>query len=149
MSRATEAGARSPDWWRQVGAVAVRDGEILDVAHNEHRPTAYTPYVDGDPRNDFQRGVRTDLSTAIHAEALLVARAAATGRSLAGADLYVSTFPCPPCARLIAESGFRRVYFAGPYAVLDGDAILRSAGVDLIWVDLSTVDTSPATGDPS
>jgi dCMP deaminase len=38
---------------------------------------------------------------------------------------------------LVAEAGFRRVYFAGPYAVLDGDAVLRAAGVELIWVDLS------------
>lgn len=141
MLRATEAAAHASDWWRQVGAVAVRDGRILDVAHNEHRPTEYSPYLDGDPRNDFQRGVRADLSTAIHAEALLVARAARTGVPLAGADLYVSTFPCPSCARLLAESAFRRVYFAGPYAVLDGDAILRAAGVELIWVDLSTVDS--------
>jgi dCMP deaminase len=126
---------RSSDWWRQVGAVAVRDGEVLDVAHNEHRPTEYSPYLNGDPRNDFSRGVRPDLSTALHAEAAIVARAARAGASLAGADLYVSTFPCPACARLIAEAGFERCYFVGPYAMLDGDAILKAAGIELIWVD--------------
>ncbi|ASW57098.1 deaminase [Plantactinospora sp. KBS50] len=134
--RAAEAAAHSSDWWRQVGAVAARDGEILDVAYNRHLPTEYAPYLDGDPRNEFRRGVRADLSTAIHAEALLVARAARTGVALAGADLYVSTFPCPACARLVAEAGFRSCHFAGPYALLDGDGILRSAGVELIWVDL-------------
>ncbi len=128
---------RSSDWWRQVGAVAVRDGDVLDVAHNEHRPTEYSPYLNGDPRNDFSRGVRPDLSTALHAEAAIVARAARDGSSLAGADLYVSTFPCPTCARLIAEAGFERCYFVGPYAMLDGDAILKAAGVELIWVDTS------------
>jgi dCMP deaminase len=127
----------SSDWWRQVGAVAVRDGSVLDRAHNEHQPTPYTPYLDGDPRNEFSRGVRADLSTALHAEAAIVARAARRGASLAGADLYVSTFPCPTCARLVAEAGFRRVYFAGPYAVLAGDDVLRAAGVELIWVDVS------------
>jgi dCMP deaminase len=137
MGRAAEEARQSSDWWRQVGAVVVRDGAIVDSAHNEHRPTAYSPYIDGDPRNDFSRGVRADLSTAIHAEAALVARAARDGVRLTGADLYVSTFPCPACARLIAEAGFRRCYFAGPYAVLDGDDILRGAGVELIWVDTS------------
>jgi dCMP deaminase len=135
-ARAAAQAGLSSDWWRQVGALAVRDGAVLDVAHNEHRPTEYAPYLDGDPRNDFSRGVRPDLSTAIHAEALLVARAARDGRALLGADLYVSTFPCPACARLVAEAGFRRCYFAGPYAVLDGDAVLRAAGVELYWVDL-------------
>jgi dCMP deaminase len=136
-ARAAEAAGLSSDWWRQVGALAARDGVVLDVAHNEHRPTEYAPYLDGDPRNDFSRGVRPDLSTAIHAEALLVARAARDGRSLLGADLYVSTFPCPACARLVADTGFRRCYFAGPYALLDGDAVLRAAGVELFWVDLT------------
>ena len=151
MLARTESEAQlSSDWWRQVGAVAACDGEILDVVHNQHRPTEYTPYIDGDPRNDFHRGVRIDLSTAIHAEALLIARAAGTGTVLAGADLYVSTFPCPGCARMIAEAGFRRCYFAGPYAMLDGDTILRAAGVELIWVDTSPVgdqaETVTATG---
>lgn len=131
----------SSDWWRQVGAVAVRDGKVLGTAYNRHHPTEYAPYVDGDPRNEFRRGLRPDLSTAQHAEAAIVARAARDGVSLAGADLYVSTFPCPACARLVAEAGFTRCYFAGPYAMLDGDAILRAAGVELIWVDLS-----PAAG---
>jgi dCMP deaminase len=134
---AVDEARHSSDWWRQVGAVAVRDGVILDVAHNAHRPTEYTPYLNGDPRNEFSRGVHLELSTAIHAEAALIARASRTGTALAGADLYVSTFPCPGCARLIAEAGFRTCYFAGPYAVLDGEQVLRAAGVELIWVDLS------------
>jgi dCMP deaminase len=134
-----EAGLSS-DWWRQVGAIAVREGEVLAVGHNEHRPTEYSPYIDGDPRNDFSRGVRPDLTTALHAEAAIVARCAREGLRLAGADLYVSTFPCPSCARLIAESGIRRCFFAGPYAMLDGDTVLRAAGVELIWVDIGSRD---------
>jgi dCMP deaminase len=135
--RATHEARLSSDWWRQVGAVAVRDGTVLGVAHNEHRPTEYAPYIQGDPRNDFSRGVHIELSTAIHAEAVIVARAARSGTSLDGADLYVSTFPCPGCARLVAEAGFRRCFFAGPYAMLDGDTVLSAAGVELIWVDTS------------
>jgi dCMP deaminase len=137
MARALGQAARSSDWWRQVGAVAVRDGVVLAEAHNEHRPTEYTPYLDGDPRNDFSRGARADLSTAVHAEAALVARAARDGLALSGAELYVSTLPCPACARLVAEAGFVRVYFAAPYAVLDADTVLRAAGVELIWVSLT------------
>ena len=133
-----EAGLSS-DWWRQVGALAVRDGEVLSIARNTHRPTEYSPYLNGDPRNDFSRGVHMELSTAIHAEATVVGQAARAGVALAGADLYVSTFPCPACARLVAEAGFRRCFFAGPYAVLDGDEVLRAAGVELIWVDFAGV----------
>jgi dCMP deaminase len=135
VARARELAGRSSDWWRQVGAIAWRGEEVIGAAWNHHGPTEYAPYTDGDPRDGFSRGVRADLSTAIHAEASVVAQAARAGITLDGADLYVTTFPCPACARLIAESGFRRCYFTGPYSVLEGDAILHAAGVTLLWVD--------------
>jgi len=134
-AQAKELAGHSSDWWRQVGAIAWRGPEILGAAWNHHCPSEYAPYTDGDPRDGFSRGVRADLSTAIHAEASVVAAAAKAGTPLRGADLYVTTFPCPACARLIAEAGFRRCYFAGPYSVLEGDAVLRAAGVELLWVD--------------
>ena len=135
VARAQELAGHSSDWWRQVGAIAWRGAAILGAAWNHHCPTEYAPYIDGDPRDGFSRGVRADLSTAIHAEASVIAQAARAGRPLDGADIYVTTFPCPACARLIAESGFRRCYFTGPYSVLDGDKVLRAAGIELVWVD--------------
>ena len=137
LGRAEAIAGRSSDWWRQVGAVAARDGRELGCAWNRHHPTEYAPYLSGDPRDAFERGVRADLSTAIHAEAALIAGAARDGTSLAGADLYTTTFPCPACARLIAEAGFLRCFFAGQYSVLDGEQTLRARGIGLIWVDTS------------
>ena len=142
-AQAKEFAAHSSDWWRQVGAIAWRGDEILGAAWNHHCPTEYAPYIDGDPRDGFSRGVRADLSTAIHAEASVIAQAARAGRALNGADIYVTTFPCPACARLIAESGFRRCYFTGSYSVLEGDHILRAAGVGLFWVATDTAAPAP------
>jgi dCMP deaminase len=138
LGRAQALAGRSSDWWRQVGAVAARGGQVLGCAWNHHHPTEYAPYLSGDPRDAFERGIRADLSTAIHAEASLIAAAARDGTSLAGADLYTTTFPCPACARLIAEAGFVRCYFAGRYSVLDGEQTLRAKGISLIWVDART-----------
>jgi dCMP deaminase len=135
ITRAKDLAGHSSDWWRQVGAIAWRGERVLGEAWNRHCPTEYAPYTDGDPRDSFSRGVRADLSTAIHAEASVVAKAARHGISLEAADLYVTTFPCPACARLIAESGFRRCYFSGGYSVLDGEGVLHAAGVELLWVD--------------
>ena len=134
MARARALSGRSSDWWRQVGAVMrLPDGTVLE-AHNRHHPTEYAPYLDGDPRNEFHRGERTDLSTAIHAEASLIAQAARSGTSVRGGMLFVTTFPCPSCARLISEAGIAACFFEAPYAVLAGDHILKSAGVRLHWV---------------
>lgn len=138
LADAQRLSSNSSDWWRQVGAIAARDDKILGSAWNHHHPTEYSPYIDGDPRDGFSRGVRADLSTAIHAEASMIARAARDGIALRDADLYVTAFPCPSCARLIAESGFRRCFFAGPYSVLEGENVLRSAGIEVFWVDVQT-----------
>src|SRR5260370_41215177 len=102
---------------------------------NHQQPSEYAPYLSGDPSVAFERVTRADLSTAIHAEAALLAGAARDGTTLAGADLYTTTFPCPACARLIAEAGFVRCFFAGQYSVLAGEQTLRAAGISLIWVD--------------
>jgi len=125
-----EAG-RSSDWWRQVGTVLrLRDGREL-VGHNHHHPTDYTPYLDGDPRNDYSRGVRADLSTAAHAEATVLAEAARVGASTEGSTMFVTTFPCPACARLIAMSGVAECFFEAEYADLAGEQVMRAAGVAL------------------
>jgi dCMP deaminase len=129
---ATEQAAGSIDWWRRVGAaIRFADGEIRAAA-NEHLPHPLAPYAAGDPRANFHKGVALELSTAQHAEARLIAAAAREGRSTAGAVVYVTDFPCPPCAKLIAAAGVARVYFRTGYAVLDGEDVLREAGVELL-----------------
>jgi dCMP deaminase len=138
LTQATQQARQSSDWWRQVGAVAVAGQVMIAAGHNRHLPSAYTPYINGDPRANFSKGLHIELSSAMHAEAGLIARAAKDGVALAGAELYVTTFPCPNCARLIAEAGFARCFFIDDYAMLDGETILRQAGVKLVRVDIKT-----------
>lgn len=126
---------KSSDWWRHVGAAVVKASKVVLLSHNHHVPSEHMPYQDGDPRSDFSKGVNLELSTAIHAEASLIAEAALKGMSLKGASMYVTTFPCPPCAKLIAYSGIKKLYYSGGYGVLDGESILKSRGVDIIFVD--------------
>jgi len=148
LGQAEGISAHSSDWWRQVGAVAARGRQVLGCAWNRHHPSEYAPYLSGDPRDAFERGVRADLSTAIHAEAALIAGAARDGVGLAGADLYTTTFPCPACARLIVEAGFGRCFFAGQYSVLDGEQTLRASGIRLIWVDTRRTNGSAGRHPP-
>jgi dCMP deaminase len=131
---AAAAAGQSVDWWRRVGAaIRFADGTV-EVACNEHLPHRLSAYAAGDPRSNFYQGVALELSTARHAEARLIARAARAGRSTEGAVMYVTDFPCPPCAKLIAAAGVARVYFHNGYAVLDGEDVLRGAGVELLHV---------------
>ena len=140
--------ARSVDWWRQVGAaIRFADGTFAAAA-NEHGPHPQAPYAAGDPRSNFFKGVNLELSTATHAEARLIAEAARAGRSTEGATVYVTDFPCPPCAKLLAAAGIRRLLFRTGYAVLDGQDVLEAAGVELIRVSEPAEEPSAAAGEP-
>ena len=76
-----------------VGAVVVRDGEIIAEAHNAPR-TLHDPTA--------------------HAEMLAIRRAAqALGQErLEGCDLYVTLEPCAMCAGAIAHARIARLYYA-------------------------------------
>jgi dCMP deaminase len=136
MHRAHQIGLKSSNIWRRVGAVLVKDNAVIAESSNRHRPSEHSPWIDGDIRANFSKGVGVDMSTDQHAESCVIAEAAKKGIALAGADLYVTTFPCPPCSMLIAYAGIRRLFFAQGYAMLDGKRILTSQGVTLVRVDI-------------
>lgn len=126
------SATQSADWWRQVGGVVVKNGELLLQAYNRHVPSEQQPYIDGDPRAEFHKGEQIELSSALHAEAGLIAEAAKKGISLEGTTLYVTTFPCPSCAKLVAASGIKKIIYQEGYSVLDGEELLKSAGLTIV-----------------
>lgn len=70
----------------------------------------------------------------IHAEMSALCDAARLGRTLSGATLYSTTFPCHMCAKHIVAAGISRVVFLEPYpksltASLHGDSV-RIEGAD-------------------
>lgn len=139
MELAESAKEESSDWWRQVGAVAVIDGEPSVFSFNRHLPSEHTPYAVGDPRDFIPAGQRSDISSVLHGEQGIIAEAARRKDiGLEGADLYVTVFPCPVCAKMVAYSGIKRVFFASGHASLDGETVMRAKGVELIWVRKET-----------
>jgi dCMP deaminase len=126
---------KSYDFWRQIGAVIVKDGEIVLKSHNRHLPNDFSYMTFGDPRSNFNAGERLDIYTSIHGESDLVAKAANQGISLKGCSIYVSTFPCSNCARLIGEAGIKKVFYAKGYSRLDAERVLNHYGVEIIQVE--------------
>lgn len=143
MDAALKEAGKAKDWWRRIGAIAVKDGKIIFEAHNTYVPSDQIANDEGDPRSNFKSGQHFESSLALHAEANIVAQAAKTGISLQGADVYCDTFPCPPCAKQLAYSGIRKLFYRNGYAVLDGERILKSQGVEIIFVS-PTSDNSSA-----
>jgi dCMP deaminase len=134
MAMLEQEAAKSGDTWRHVAAAIVKEGKVVLMRHNTHLPSEHSPYAHGDPRSNYHRGDHMELSTALHAEAGLIAEAAGNGLALKGADMYVTVYPCPPCAKLIAFAGIKNLYVAGGNPILDAQEVMKSRGVSIIFV---------------
>jgi dCMP deaminase len=128
-----DAAGASNDWWRSVAAGLVVDGR-LETFYNHSLQHQYINSTVGDPRILSKRGQDIDLSVFIHAEAALIASMARQGIKTDGQTIYVTTFPCPTCSKLIAASGFKRCCFVEGYATLDGYEVLKAAGVEIVKI---------------
>lgn len=137
MQQAYGLTQQSPDWWRQIGAILLKDKKVLFIGFNRPLPSDQTHNIFGDPRSNFDYGVSFELSKFIHAEANIIAQAAKKGIALEGTEIYVTTYPCPVCAKSIALSGIKKVYYTEGYSLLDAEDILKGAGVSLIKVELN------------
>lgn len=131
-----EEATKSADWWRSVGAALVKDGKLIALAHNEHMPFEQLPNIFSDSRALFKKGVNINYVTTAHAEVGVIAEAARKGISPEGSELFLTDFPCPYCARLVAKAGVKKIYFLKGYAVLEGDEFLKGEGIELIQVGL-------------
>ena len=116
--------------------VVARDGKPLISTHNRpSKSDLLNVNIFGDPRSNFDAGENIELTTAVHGEAAAIAEAAKKGIALEGTSLYVTTFPCPVCAKSVAAAGIKRVYYSKGYSLVDAEDILRAANVELIIVE--------------
>lgn len=134
MERATEEAIKTPDWWREVGCIiTTRDGRVIR-SYNDHMPTIHTVNEMGDPRANFNQGESIDVSLAIHAEEGAIAEAARLGIPLDGATMYVTTYPCPGCARQIVRAGIKKFFFRDGYSLAHGKDVLKTGNVEVFQV---------------
>ena len=96
---------------KHVGAVLVRDNRVLATGYNGS--VRGLPHCD-DAGHTMEDGhcVRT-----VHAEVNAVLSAARHGVSTDGATLYVNTYPCWLCFKMVANAGITRIVYADRYNV--------------------------------
>lgn len=134
MELAKQKSEQSPDWWRQVGAVLVKDDEVVISTYNHHQPSKEVSYFEGDPRSLFDAGERTDLSLGEHAEARVIALCARGGFSTKDSKMFVTVFPCPNCARIMVTAGVKELYYLSGYSILNAREIFKHYGVKIFRV---------------
>ncbi|MBR1917835.1 MAG: dCMP deaminase family protein [Bacteroidaceae bacterium] len=112
---------------RQVGALLVKDGAIISDGFNG-TPSGFENVCE-DENNVSKPYV-------LHAEANAITKIARSSQNSDGATLYVTASPCIDCAKLIIQSGIRRVVYGENYRLDDGIRLLQRAGIETTYVNL-------------
>ncbi len=112
---------------RKVGALIVKDKMIISDGYNG-TPSGFPNICEDDTDVTFPY--------VLHAEANAITKVARSNNSSDGSTLYVTASPCMECAKLIIQSGIRRVVFSDLYRITDGLDLLRSAGVEVVHIPM-------------
>jgi dCMP deaminase len=110
---------------RQVGALLVKDNMIISDGYNG-TPSGFENVCE-------ENGVTKPY--VLHAEANAISKVAKSGNNSLGATLYVTASPCIECAKLIIQSGIKRVVYKDEYRLTDGVDLLTRAGIEVEKVD--------------
>ncbi|MBP5764413.1 MAG: dCMP deaminase family protein [Bacteroidales bacterium] len=109
---------------RQVGALLVKNQMIISDGYNG-TPTGF--------ENICETPENVSKPYVLHAEANAISKVAKSSNSSDGATLYVTASPCIECAKLIIQSGIKRVVYAEEYRITDGIDLLRRAGIEVVY----------------
>ena len=122
MDIAQRVGEMSYDSDTKVGAVIVKDGNIISMGWNG------TPA--GFPNDCKHPETGVTLPYVIHAEANAICKLARDGGYGSHAVLYTTVAPCMECTKLILQSGITEVVITkADERYLDGYKILNEKGM--------------------
>jgi dCMP deaminase len=115
----------------KVGALVVKDDRIISIGYNG-MPTGW----DNNCEYELEDGSIKTKPEVLHAETNALAKLARSTESGLDADLFVTHSPCLDCAKLIYQSGIRRVYYANAYRDDAGVSFLKNSGVEVEQLDV-------------
>lgn len=118
---------------RSVGAVLVRDRRLLATGYNG-APSGIRHCLDvGCLREKMHvpSGERHELCRGLHAEQNAIIQAALHGVGISGATLYCTNHPCLICAKMIVNSGIRKILYRHGYADDLAREMLQEAGIEV------------------
>jgi dCMP deaminase len=112
----------------KVGAIIVKDDRIVAYGYNG-MPSGW------DNNCEEENKTRPEV---LHAESNAIAKLARSNDSGLDADIFITHSPCIECAKLIYQSGIKRVYFGEQYRSTDGLDFLTASKINVIQVDTIT-----------
>ncbi|MCR5456003.1 MAG: dCMP deaminase family protein [Bacteroidales bacterium] len=118
---------------RQVGALIVKDKMIISDGYNG-TPSGF--------ENVCELEDGTTKPYVLHAEANAITKVAKSNNNSLGATLYVTASPCMECAKLIIQSGIKRVVYGEMYRLTDGLDLLHRANIETVFIDINNLESN-------
>ena len=113
---------------RKVGALIVKDKMIISDGYNG-TPSGFENVCDNE--DGFTKPY------VLHAEANAITKIARSNNNSNGATMYVTASPCIECAKLIIQSGIKRVVYGEKYRLTDGIDLLERAGIETVYLEFN------------
>ena len=110
---------------RQVGALVVKNNMIISDGYNG-TPSGFENVCEDD------NGITKPY--VLHAEANAITKLARSSNNSDGATIYITASPCIECAKLIIQSGIKRVVYGEKYRLMDGIELLERAGIEVVYL---------------
>jgi dCMP deaminase len=132
MRIAAEVATRATCDRKHVGAVIVRDKNIL--------ATGYNGSIRGLGHCDEEGHMLEDghCVRTIHAECNAIIQAAKNGARIEGATIYVTASPCWGCFKMIANAGLVKIVYGEFYRDQRIFEFAQRLGIELVKVELGS-----------
>ena len=112
---------------RKVGALIVKDKMIISDGYNG-TPSGFENVCENE--DGFTKPY------VLHAEANAITKIARSNNNSNGATMYVTASPCIECAKLIIQSGIKRVVYCDDYHSEEGLNLLKRVGIECVKCEI-------------
>ncbi len=118
---------------RQVGAVIVKDKNILATGYNGAPSGVEHCLTTGCLREKMgiPSGERHEICRGLHAEQNAIVQAAKHGTSIKGSTLYCTHQPCGICAKMIINAGIEKLVYEDGYPDQLAADMIRESGLNV------------------
>jgi len=119
---------------RQVGAVIVKDKNILATGYNGAPSGVEHCLTRGCLREQLgiPSGERHEICRGLHAEQNAIIQAAKHGTSIRGATLYCTNQPCGICAKMIINAGIQAIIYEDGYPDQLAAEMIAESGLKVV-----------------